>query len=55
MRHPGSASSEVPEDDEAVPPGTEIDIFKQDPNDWRCQNMWNGCKKLTIVHLIHSV
>ena len=21
------------------PPGTEIDIFKQDPNDWRCQNM----------------
>ena len=28
------------------PPGTEIDIFKQDPNDWRCQNMWNGCKKL---------
>ena len=26
--------------------GTEIDIFKQDPNDWRCQNMWNGCKKL---------
>ena len=27
-------------------PGTEIDIFKQDPNDWRCQNMWNGCKKL---------
>ena len=28
------------------PLGTEIDIFKQDPNDWRCQNMWNGCKKL---------
>ena len=28
------------------PPGTEIDIFKQDPNHWRCQNMWNGCKKL---------
>ena len=28
------------------PPGTEIDIFKQDPNDWRCQNTWNGCKKL---------
>ena len=28
------------------PPGTEIDIFKQDSNDWRCQNMWNGCKKL---------
>ena len=28
------------------PPGTEINIFKQDPNDWRCQNMWNGCKKL---------
>ena len=28
------------------PPGTEIDIFKQDPNDWQCQNMWNGCKKL---------
>ena len=28
------------------PPGTDIDIFKQDPNDWRCQNMWNGCKKL---------
>ena len=28
------------------PPGTQIDIFKQDPNDWRCQNMWNGCKKL---------
>ena len=28
------------------PPRTEIDIFKQDPNDWRCQNMWNGCKKL---------
>ena len=28
------------------PPGTEIDIFKQDPNGWRCQNMWNGCKKL---------
>ena len=28
------------------PPGTEIDIFKQGPNDWRCQNMWNGCKKL---------
>ena len=28
------------------PPGTEIDIFKQDPNDWRCQNMWNGCEKL---------
>ena len=27
-------------------PGTEIDIFKQDPNDWRCQNMWSGCKKL---------
>ena len=25
------------------PPGTEIDIFKQDPNDWRCQIMWNGC------------
>ena len=21
------------------PPETEIDIFKQDPNDWRCQNM----------------
>ena len=28
------------------PAGTEIDIFKQDPNDWRCQHMWNGCKKL---------
>ena len=28
------------------PPGTEIDIFKQDPNDWRCQHMWTGCKKL---------
>ena len=28
------------------PPGTEVDIFKQDPNDWRCQNMWNDCKKL---------
>ena len=28
------------------PPGTEIDLFKQDPNDWRCQNMWNGCKQL---------
>ena len=28
------------------PPGTEIDIFKQDPNDWRCQSMWSGCKKL---------
>ena len=28
------------------PPGTEVDVFKQDPNDWRCQNMWNGCKKL---------
>ena len=28
------------------PPGTEIDVFKQNPNDWRCQNMWNGCKKL---------
>ena len=28
------------------PPRNEIDIFKQDPNDWRCQNMWNGCKKL---------
>ena len=28
------------------PPGTEIDIFKQDPNDWQCQNMWNGCMKL---------
>ena len=28
------------------PPGTEIDLFKQDPNDWRCQNMWIGCKKL---------
>ena len=28
------------------PPGTEIEIFKQDPNDWRCQNMWNGLKKL---------
>ena len=28
------------------PPGTEIAIFKQDPNDWRCQNMWNGCKEL---------
>ena len=28
------------------PPGTEIDIFKQDPNDWRCQNMWNSCRKL---------
>ena len=28
------------------PPETEIDIFKKDPNDWRCQNMWNGCKKL---------
>ena len=28
------------------PPGTEIDIFRQDPNDWRCQSMWNGCKKL---------
>ena len=27
-------------------PGTEIDVFKQVPNDWRCQNMWNGCKKL---------
>ena len=27
-------------------PGTEIDVFKQDPDDWRCQNMWNGCKKL---------
>ena len=33
ISHPGSASSEVPEDDEAVPT-------------WRCQNMWNGCKKL---------
>ena len=27
-------------------PGTEIEIFRQDPNDWRCQKMWNGCKKL---------
>ena len=27
-------------------PKNEIDIFKQDPNDWRCQNMWNGFKKL---------
>ena len=23
-----------------------VQKFKQDPNDWRCQNMWNGCKKL---------
>ena len=43
---PRSASPEVSEDDEADPPKTEIDIFKQDPNDWRYQNMWNGCKKL---------
>ena len=28
------------------PPGTEINVFKQDSNDWRCQYMWNGCKKL---------
>ena len=28
------------------PPGTEIDVFTQDPNDWRCQNMWNGCEEL---------
>ena len=28
------------------PPGTASYIFKQDPNDWRCQNIWNGCKKL---------
>ena len=27
-------------------PGAEIDIFRQDPNDRRCQDMWNGCKKL---------
>ena len=25
---------------------TEIDVFKQNPKDWRCQYMWNGCKKL---------
>ena len=28
------------------PPGTAIDIFRQNPNDRRCQDMWNGCKKL---------
>ena len=27
-------------------PWARVDIFKQDPNDWRCQNMWYGCKKL---------
>ena len=25
---------------------TEINVFKQNPNDWRCQYMWDGCKKL---------
>ena len=43
LGRPRSASPKVSEDDE---PGTEIDVFKQHPNDWRCQNMWNGCKKL---------
>ena len=33
------------------PPGTDIDIFKQVPNDWRCQNMWNGCKKLRQLRI----
>ena len=27
-------------------PWARVDIFKQDPSDWRCQNMWYGCKKL---------
>ena len=25
--------------------GTEINIFRQDPNDWQFQRMWNACKK----------
>ena len=43
------------------PPGTEIDIdiFKQDPNDWRRQNMWNGCNNcashpLSMMHAPHT-
>ena len=35
------------------PPGTEIDIFKQDPNDWRC--MWNGCKKFACTAFVHTI
>ena len=43
--HPRFARPKVSEAMKQYPPGTEIDIFRE-PNDWQCQNMWNGCKKL---------
>ena len=36
------------------PLGTEIDVFKQNPKDWRCQYMWYGYKKLRQLCILST-